>query len=118
MESESPDRCAVRRTRKPDLCWEALVRETAANPDVDRMRLNVALKAIRSAAAREGFADDAELAREISLRAQAYRRVMNGCTLTPLALARHWYRVMVPLAPQPTPLTKQQIAFQQARMGA
>ena len=110
-----PRRRAVRKT---DLSWEALVRETAANPSVDRVRLNVALKAIRQASAREGIEGDEAVASEIAVRAAAYRRVMNGCTLTPIALARHWCRVMVQFSPPPAPLTRQQIAFQQARMGA
>ena len=82
-------------TRKTDVCWEALVRETAANPAMERGQLNTALRAIREAAFSEGLVDDESLAAEIPLRAQAYRNKMPNCSLTPTALAKHWFRVMV-----------------------
>ncbi len=100
-------------TPKPiDPCWEALVRETAANPAMERGQLNVALRAIRQAAFSEGLTDDTAVAHEILLRAQAYRDRMPQCSLTPTALAKHWFRVMVNPATQST----QQTALQQARM--
>lgn len=80
--------------RERDLAWEALVRETAANEAMERGQLNVALKAIRSAALSEGLMDEG-LPEEIRLRAQAYRRTFPGLVLTPTALAKHWHRVMV-----------------------
>lgn len=88
----SPSRDLARR----DLCWEALVRETAANPAAERGALNSALKAIREAAATEGVLADAEVAAEITMRAARYREVFRGLTLTPTALAKHWFRVTVP----------------------
>lgn len=80
--------------RQRDLAWEALVRETAANPAMERGALNVALKAIREAAYSEGLMEDG-LPEEIRLRAIAYRETFPGITLTPTALAKHWFRVMV-----------------------
>jgi hypothetical protein len=77
-----------------DLAWEALVKETAANPAIERGQLNVALKAIREAAYSEGLTEDG-VPEEIRLRCQAYRDTFPGITLTPLALAKHWFRVMV-----------------------
>lgn len=100
-------------TRKTDLCWEALVRETAANPAMERGQLNLALRAIREAAFSEGLVDDETLAAEIPLRAQAYRDKMPQCSLTPTALAKHWFRVMV--KPAVATVGAQQQAFQQAR---
>ena len=61
-------------TRERDLAWEALVRETAANPAMERGQINVALKAIREAAFTEGLMEDG-LPEEIGLRAQAYREM-------------------------------------------
>lgn len=81
-------------TRPPDLAWEALVKETAANPAVERGQLNVALKAIREAAQTEGLHPD-DLPHEIELRAARYREAFPGLTLTPMALAKHWFRVLV-----------------------
>jgi hypothetical protein len=81
-------------TRERDLAWEALVRETAANPAMERGQINVALKAIREAAFTEGLMEDG-LPEEIGLRAQAYRETFPGLALTPTALAKHWFRVMV-----------------------
>lgn len=78
-----------------DLAWEALVRETAANPAAERGALNAALKAIREAAASEGILEDDAVAAEIVRRADAYRRTFRGLTLTPNALAKHWFRVVV-----------------------
>lgn len=81
-------------TRERDLAWEALVRETAANPAMERGQLNVALKAIREAALTEGLMEEG-LPEEIRLRAVAYRETFPGLSLTPTALAKHWFRVMV-----------------------
>lgn len=79
--------------RQPDPCWEALVEETRAVVEVERGTLNKALAAIRAASQREGILPE-DVPNEIRLRARAYRSVMNGCTLTPMALAKHWYRVV------------------------
>lgn len=80
--------------RERDLAWETLVRETAANPAIERGALNTALKAIREAALTEGLTEEG-IPEEIRLRANAYRDTFPGLTLTPIALAKHWFRVMV-----------------------
>jgi ABC-type arginine transport system permease subunit len=80
--------------RERDLAWEALVKETAANPAVERGVLNAALKGIREAAYSEGLTEEG-IPEEIRLRAIAYRQAFPGLTLTPMALAKHWFRVMV-----------------------
>lgn len=80
-----------------DLAWEALVRETHANPAMERGKLNSALKGIREAALTEGLHEDS-LPEEIRLRAQAYRERWPQLTLTPNALAVHWFRVIAPVA--------------------
>lgn len=102
-------------TRPIDECWEALVRETAANPAMERGQLNVALRAIREAAFSEGLIEDQAIAQEIALRARAYRERMPQCSLTPTALAKHWFRVMVQPVTEPS---RQQAALQQARARA
>ncbi len=81
--------------RKADAGWEALVRETQANPAIERGALNKALSAIREAAQTEGIGEE-DLATEITLRASAYRRLFPGIALTPIALAKHWFRVIPP----------------------
>lgn len=81
--------------RPTDHCWEALVEETAANVSIERGALNKALQGIRECAFGEGFIDDEGVATEIHLRAQAYRNRWPHLTLTPMALARNWRRVMV-----------------------
>ena len=81
-------------TRPPDLAWEALVEATNANPAMERGKLNAALKAIREAALRDGIHEDS-LPDEIFRRAAAYRESWPGLTLTPTALATHWFRVIV-----------------------
>jgi hypothetical protein len=98
-------------TRAPDLAWEALVRETAANPAMERGALNAALKAIREAAHSEGLLEEG-LPEEIRLRCNAYRQVFPGITLTPTALAKHWFRVMVSTEP---PRSAQQQALDQLK---
>lgn len=80
--------------RRIDLAWESLVRETAANPAMERGPLNVALRAIREAAFSEGLTEEG-IPEEIVLRCAAYRRTFPNLTLTPTALAKHWFRVMV-----------------------
>jgi hypothetical protein len=100
--------------RAIDLCWEALVEETAANPEMERGKLNTALRAIKTCAFGEGFVDEQGVATEIHLRAQAYRNLWPHLTLTPTALATHWRRVMVQTAAPAQ--SAQQLAFQQARM--
>lgn len=85
-----------------DLAWEALVRETKANPAMERGALNKALKAIREAYRSEGLLEE-DLPGEIHTRAIAYRRVFPNAALTPTALAKHWFRVMDvgdPVTPQ------------------
>lgn len=79
--------------RERDLAWEALVEETKANPAMERGALNQALRAIREAAATEGLLEE-DVPAEIRLRAAAYRRTFAGLTLTPTALAKHWFRVV------------------------
>lgn len=103
-----------------DVCWEALVQETAANPAIERSKLNTALKAIRAAAFSEGLVEDEAVAEEIRLRAAAYRQTMGGCCLTPMALANHWFRVVAQLQPisaAPAAGRRQQ-ALDQARLMA
>lgn len=85
----------------PDHSWEALVRETHANPAVERGALNTALKAIREAATTEGLVME-DLPLEIRRRAEMYRQTFPGITLTPMALAKHWFRVMAPKEPRST----------------
>ncbi len=79
--------------RPTDEAWEALVRETLAHPDLERGQLNTALRAIRKAAAEEGIED---VPGEIRRRADGYRATFPNCSLTPIALAKHWYRVVAP----------------------
>lgn len=99
-------------SRERDLAWEALVKETASNPAMERGALNVALKAIREAAFTEGLMEEG-LPTEIALRAQAYRETFPGLALTPTALAKHWFRVMV----KPEARNAQQAALERLRMG-
>jgi hypothetical protein len=80
-------------TRKRDLAWEALVEATRSNPEMERGRLNTALKAIRWASMQEGIHDD-DLPDEIHRRAEAYERRWPNLTLTSTALATHWRRVL------------------------
>lgn len=96
--------------RQLDRSWEALVRETHANPAMERGKLNVALKAIREAALTEGLLEDG-LPEEIRLRAQAYRDKWPHLTLTPTSLAVHWHRVMAMSEQR----TAQQRALDEAR---
>ena len=90
-----------------DLVWEALVEETQAVPEVERGSLNTARRAIVAASQREGILPE-DLPNEIRVRAKAYRHVMGGCTLTPMALAKHWRRCVVQL-------TSEQAAIQHLR---
>jgi hypothetical protein len=83
----------VKRERPKDLAWEALVRVTNANEEMERGRLNTALRAIRVAWEKEGGLPDG-LPAEIELRADAYRNKWPSLTLTPTALATHWFRVV------------------------
>jgi hypothetical protein len=80
-------------TREPDLAFEALERVTHANRAMERGKLNTALKAIKDAWHREGGLPE-DLPWEIELRADAYRKKWPGITLTPTALATHWFRVV------------------------
>jgi hypothetical protein len=79
--------------RQPDLAFEALERVTHSNRMMERGKLNTALKAIRYAWAQEGGLPE-DLPWEIELRAEAYHRKWPGLTLTPTALATHWFRVV------------------------
>lgn len=97
--------------REPDHAWEALVRETHANPAMERGALNVALKAIREACFMDGLHPDG-IAEEIKLRAAAYRQTFPGLTLTPTALAKHWRRV---LANQTPSLSAEEMALDRMR---
>lgn len=97
--------------RERDLAWEALVRETHANPAMGRGMINAALKAIRAAWELEGGLPD-DLHEEIVRRADAYRIMWPTMSLTPTALAVHWHRVIAQRAPARTP---QQQAFDAAR---
>lgn len=97
--------------RAPDLAWEALVRSTHANPAFERGALNSALRAIRSAALTEGLHEDS-LPAEIERRSEAYARTFPGMTLTPNALAKHWFRVIA--VPVPI-LSPQQAAIEELR---
>lgn len=80
--------------RKKDEAWDALVEVTHANPAMEKGKLGVALRAIREACLREGIHADSVPA-EIRLRADAYGRTFPGLTITPTALATHWFRVLV-----------------------
>lgn len=81
-------------SRPPDLCWDALVAVTGAMPEVERGPLNTALKAIRAQCARDGINPD-QIPNEIHRRAKLYREgQFRGLTLTPMALAKNWIRVL------------------------
>lgn len=98
-------------SRERDVAWETLVRETHANPAMERGALNTALKAIREACFMDGLHPDG-VAEEIVLRAAAYRQTFPGLTLTPTALAKHWNRVMFR---QETPGTPEEQALNRLR---
>ncbi len=98
-------------SRPPDPAWDTLVRVTLANPDMERGKLNTALKAIKAAWQREGGLPD-DLPREIELRADAYHAVWPMLTLTPTALATHWHRVMAKPASE---RSKQQAALDELK---
>lgn len=93
--------------------WNALVRETHANPAFEAGRIAVALKAIKEAAFTEGLTEEG-LPEEIRLRAQAYRETFPGIPLTPTSLARHWFRVLAPTASE-IAASPQQRAIDQLR---
>jgi len=82
-----------RRRRSQDPCWEALIRATGAHPTAERVLLNVGLKAIRAACLDEGIPFE-NIPSEIERRAEAYRKVFPSCAITPMALAKHWCRVL------------------------
>lgn len=98
-------------SRPPDPAWDTLVQVTLANPDMERGKLNTALKAIKAAWQREGGLPD-DLPREIELRADAYHAVWPMLTLTPTALATHWHRVMAKPASE---RSKQQAALDELK---
>lgn len=87
------ERQQARRRRSEDPSWEALIRATNASPAVERDVLNVALKAIKAVCERDGIEPSA-IPAEIDTRAAAYKRMMPNCMLTPMALAKHWNRVL------------------------
>ena len=78
------------KARDPD--FEALEQATHANREIERGRLNTALKAIKVAWQKEGGRPE-DLAEEIPRRAEAYHRLWPEMALTPTALAVHWSRV-------------------------
>jgi hypothetical protein len=75
--------------RPRDLPFEALALVTSTDWDAGRGELNAALKIIRP----QFDGTDQELATEIHERAKLYRKVFQGASLTPPALAKHWLRV-------------------------
>lgn len=83
--------------RKPDLAFEALCKATGANEHVDgqRAKINTALKGIRAAWKADGLVED-DLPAEIERRAGEYQRKWPTLTLTPMALAVHWNRLISP----------------------
>lgn len=81
------------RKRAPDLAWEALVRVTHANPAMERGKLNGSLTAIKDAWHSEGGLPE-DLPGEIERRANSYHVMWPTMTLTPSALATHWFRVV------------------------
>lgn len=87
-------------SRKRDLDFEALAEVTNANVAIERGRLNTALKAIKHAWHSEGGRPE-DLHQEIPRRADAYRKLWPGMSLTPTALAVHWKRVMAEQANKP-----------------
>lgn len=86
--------------RERNLCWDALVQATQANPAFTPGRIAAALKAIREAARTEGILEE-DLPREIEMRCSNYRKLWPGLTLTPTALAAHWFRVTAPMVSRP-----------------
>ena len=80
--------------RKPDPDFDALVKVTNANVNMERGRLNITLQAIRAAWQQEGGLPE-DLPTEIENRANAYRALWPTMALTPTALAVHWKRVIV-----------------------
>lgn len=88
---EDPDQHKPK--RRTDLAFEALARVTHANPEIERGKLNKALKGIRWAWAEEGGLE-ADLPAEIELRAVAYQNMFPNMPLTPIPLAAHWLRVI------------------------
>jgi len=85
--------------KRTDLAFEALIEETRSNPHFERGKINQALKAIRIASFHEGIPEE-ELAVEIRLRADIYRRRWPEVELTAPALAKHWYRMATPVQPR------------------
>lgn len=83
---------AVVKHRERDLAFEKLVEVTRANEDFERGKLNVALASIRSCCERDGIVPE-DVPKEIEQHAIWYADAFPGLTLTPTALARHWYRV-------------------------
>lgn len=76
--------------RPRDEAFEVLVEVTRANVHFERGAINKALSAIKACARDEGIID---VAKEIRLRAELYKRRWPGAELTPPALAKHWIRV-------------------------
>ena len=82
-------------TTARDHSWDALVDVTQAQPHLERGALNKALKVIRDAAQTEGLKEE-DIPLEIRRRAAAYRRTYPQMAMTPIALAKHWFRVITP----------------------
>jgi len=78
--------------RKADPDFDQLERVTNSNREMERGRLNTALRAIRVAWQKEGGRPE-DLADEIPRRAEMYRTLWPEMALTPTALAVHWGRV-------------------------
>lgn len=88
-----------RRARPPDLAFDALVEVTQSMVEMERDKINVALRAIRAQCERDGLHPDS-IPDEIRLRAAHYRTTFPGLTMTPTALAKHWIRVLPAAKPQ------------------
>lgn len=107
-------RASVRRRRSQDPCWEALIRATNAHPTMERDLLNVGLKGIRASCLDEGIPFE-NIPAEIELRAAAYRKVFPNCTITPVALAKHWRRVVAEAARRAAGVTVEEQALNRMR---
>lgn len=80
-------------TRQRNLSFDALVKATGANPKFEGGQLGKALQAIMECCEDDGIPPE-DVPKEIALRAEYYHRLWPHLTLTPPALARHWYRVL------------------------
>src|SRR5262245_58055135 len=109
--------------RKTDFSWDALVQATGADPNLERGKLNAALRVLRGhpdykLAVEMHGAEGADkmLALEIPKVAELYRRRWPEVELTPTALARNFKRVrMGPKGAMTSAERKAQIAETQRR---